>query len=99
MKAYLYLNAASNDDDVFWPWNDQFYKIYVRDRDPEVLNRMDKHTSFVTLAEQDNWDKPTEEHSKTGYGSGNFMSHFDILTNQHGYYAKDDEIYVQDYWD
>lgn len=95
VSAYLYLSNESNNDDVFWPWNDQFYKIFVRDRDPDILNRMDKHTSYVTKAADGNWEKPVGDNSPTGYGGGNYMSHFDLLTNQHGYFSKNDEVYVQ----
>jgi len=89
-----YVSNASNNDDVFWPWNDQFYKIFVRDQDPDVLNRMDQHTSYVTLASDENWDKPVNDTSG-GYGRHSFMTHFDLLTNQHGYFSKGDEVYVQ----
>ena len=96
-SAYLHLHNSTNDDDsLFWPWVDQFYKIFVRDRDPNVHRRMDQHTSIVALESDNNWDKPEKEKSG-GMGRGNFMSHFDVLTNQHGYFSKNDEIYVQDY--
>ena len=55
---------------------------------------MDQHTSYVTLASDENWDKPVNETSG-GYGRSSFMSHFDLLTNQHGYFSKNDEVYVQ----
>jgi hypothetical protein len=39
--------------------------------------------------------KPADGEMSGGYGSGRFITHFDVLTNQQGYYSKDDEIYVQ----
>jgi hypothetical protein len=89
-SAYLYLSNASNDnEELFWPFMDQFFKIYARDQNPNVLERMDNQWSYVSRTQDEpegNWEKPVDETSPKGYGRRNFISHFDLFTNQHGYY-------------
>ena len=90
-SAYLYLSNASNDnEELFWPFMDQFFKIFARDQNPNVLERMDNQWSYVTRIEDgNNWEMPTGETSPKGYGREGFISHFDLFTNQHGYYERD----------
>ena len=64
-SAFLYNVYDENQDSVFWPYHDQFYKISVRDQNPSVLERMDRHTSIATSFEDKEkynitWDKPEE---------------------------------------
>jgi len=98
-SAYLYLSNASNDnEELFWPFMDQFFKIYARDQNPNVLERMDNQWSYVSRTQDEpegNWEKPVDETSPKGYGRRNFISHFDLFTNQHGYYTKHDTLIIQ----
>merc|ERR1711892_166206 len=77
---------------------DQFFKLFVRDQNPNVIERMDQHVSVVTVAEDGDgnrdWEKPVTEPTG-GYGRYSFITHFDMLINQHGYFTKHDNVVLQ----
>ena len=80
-SAYLFMvpGDTNNDDQLFWPWADQFFKLFVRDQNPNVVERMDQHVSYVTLAEDGDgnrdWEKPVDSPTG-GYGRYSFITHF-----------------------
>ena len=55
------------------------FKLFVRDQNPNVVERMDQHVSVVTEAEDADgnspWEKPTDSPTG-GFGRYSFITHF-----------------------
>ena len=81
-SAFLFMVAPEGVDTAenFWPWSDQFFKIFVRDQNPNVVERMDQHTSVVTEDDgSGDWGEPSADRPTGGYGRHSFISHFGEL--------------------
>ena len=42
-SLFLHLHESSNDLDLEWPWDKQWFKFIVQDQVPDVLFRMDQN--------------------------------------------------------
>ena len=54
-------------------------KLFVRDQNPNVVERMDQHVSVVTEAEDADGNRPWEKPSDSptgGFGRYSFITHF-----------------------